>query len=441
MSSAMQQVPANRAAVMKSVAPVKEASAEKGFPRLLDTARDKARPSASPDRAARAEKGEKAEKAEKSPENRSAKEVKRPEDAIGIEEESAMVDGAEETESTVMSDRDSRQDESADPDGTDEAALVAAQSLRQPVPSADHADASNGVADASDSQADPVAMKWPAGPLHPAAAPVEDEQTAGNPAVHGKTSQSSAAVVNEAAGPSVAGAESAPTDTAGDGSSERQGERRAAPDARSDRSSQAAAPLDAEAPDPPSASTGSSPSSAIPQPVGSEGNAQLIDGAAPSSPAAKSAPAPAAPAPQAPPEARFAETNHPKIISSVQGTLLPRGGTMQIRLDPPELGALNVIVKMHNGVMTAQFQTSNEDATRLLSHSLNLLKHSLESQGVTVDKLQVQQSREPRDASADQQQRQNGEQQPQNQEQQRREMLRRMWRRLANGSDPLDMVA
>ena len=79
----------------------------------------------------------------------------------------------------------------------------------------------------------------------------------------------------------------------------------------------------------------------------------------------------------------------------MRGQLLPDGGTMHIRLDPPELGALQVSVHMQDGVMSASFQTSNDDATRLLSHSLGQLKHMLETQGVSVDKLHVTQT--PRD--------------------------------------------
>jgi flagellar hook-length control protein FliK len=141
----------------------------------------------------------------------------------------------------------------------------------------------------------------------------------------------------------------------------------------------------------------------------------------------------------------FADVNHPKIVTSVRGELLPSGGTMQIRLDPPELGALQVLVHMRDGAMTASFQTSNDDATKLLSHSLGQLKQVLESQGVSVDKLHVQQA--PRDQQAsnnsdDQRQQQHArEDESARHEQQRKEMLRRMWRRLSGNPDPLDLVA
>jgi flagellar hook-length control protein FliK len=146
---------------------------------------------------------------------------------------------------------------------------------------------------------------------------------------------------------------------------------------------------------------------------------------------------------------RFAEVNHPPIVSTVRGQLLPSGGTMQIRLDPPELGALLIQVTVRDGLMAASFQTSNPEATQLLSHSLTQLKHSLENQGVSVDRLQVAQAPrgERSDNSTDRNpQQHNGQHNSsafdasRQNDQQRREMLRRMWARLGVG-DPLDLVA
>jgi len=95
-------------------------------------------------------------------------------------------------------------------------------------------------------------------------------------------------------------------------------------------------------------------------------------------------------------------------------------------------------------VATASFQTSNDDATRLLSHSLTQLKASLEAAGVTVDKLQVQQMpRETHTNAGEDQHRGQGGQEDfgRQQEQQRKEVIKRMWRKLAGESDPLDLVA
>ena len=148
------------------------------------------------------------------------------------------------------------------------------------------------------------------------------------------------------------------------------------------------------------------------------------------------------------PEDQFADANHDKIVTAVRGELLPHGGSMQIRLDPPELGALKIMVEMRDGVMNATFQTSNEQATQLLGHSLNQLKHVLESQGMSVERLQVEQAprnehsgRNSEDGQRQQDQQRWSDEHTARQEQQRKEMLRRMWRRVSGAGDPIDFLA
>jgi flagellar hook-length control protein FliK len=147
------------------------------------------------------------------------------------------------------------------------------------------------------------------------------------------------------------------------------------------------------------------------------------------------------------PGVKFVAENHPSIVQSVKTQLLPTGGTMRLRLDPPELGAMQVSVHLKDGVVTASFETSNDQATKMLSHSLGQLKQSLESQGITVGKMDVQQSARNESTSdrstggekdSDQAQENTSSSQ---QDEQRRETLRRMWERLALGGDPLDLVA
>ena len=65
---------------------------------------------------------------------------------------------------------------------------------------------------------------------------------------------------------------------------------------------------------------------------------------------------------------------------------------MQMHLNPGELGSMSVSVHMRDGVMTATFETSSDQAAKLLSHSLGQLKTALESQGVSVGRLHVEQS-------------------------------------------------
>jgi flagellar hook-length control protein FliK len=118
---------------------------------------------------------------------------------------------------------------------------------------------------------------------------------------------------------------------------------------------------------------------------------------------------------------------------------------MQIRLDPPELGTLHVSVKVQDGVISASFQTSNDEATRLLSHTLGQLKQSLEMQGLSVERLQVHRASASEDSNSKSNQdggRQGGDDdRTAQQEQQHRQMMRRLWRRAALGRDELDLVA
>jgi flagellar hook-length control protein FliK len=182
------------------------------------------------------------------------------------------------------------------------------------------------------------------------------------------------------------------------------------------------------------------------------GTAHVLEAALDQQAQAKPATAPAQQQQQnVAPEVRFADDNHPSIVAGVRGQLMPNGGTMHIRLDPPELGPLAVTVRLRNGVMEASFETSSDEAAKLLSHSLGSLKTSLESQGVNVERLHVQQAPKSDQASSQGDDRDGGQQQGQHrdpqqeqqarQEHQRREMIRRMWRKLRGVDDPLDMVA
>lgn len=140
-----------------------------------------------------------------------------------------------------------------------------------------------------------------------------------------------------------------------------------------------------------------------------------------------------------------ARSNVENIVSSVRAQLLPRGGAMQMRLDPPELGALAISLKLVDGRMTASFTTENAEAARMISHNLGQLKSALEAGGVQVHRLDVKTSAESLSQSRDDESGRNQQKQSegswQQSEQQRREMVNRMWRRYAYGSDELDLVA
>ena len=174
---------------------------------------------------------------------------------------------------------------------------------------------------------------------------------------------------------------------------------------------------------------------------------EVLDRLAPAAETAKPAPAAAARPVDLPPEARFAADNVDRVVTHVRTELMPGGGTMSLRLDPPDLGRMQVTVEVRGGALSASFQAGTGEAAALLSHSLSHLKTALESAGLSVERLNVTQA--PREPSASQQNSSDARQQNgggadadtsgRQQRQQRQEMIRRMWARL--GKDPLDLVA
>lgn len=83
-----------------------------------------------------------------------------------------------------------------------------------------------------------------------------------------------------------------------------------------------------------------------------------------------------------------------RLASTVQKGILQNlnqgGKQLTLRMDPPSLGKLTVVLQVHNNEVRALIRTENHDATKLVHDQLNLIKHSLEQQGLKVEKLDVQ---------------------------------------------------
>jgi flagellar hook-length control protein FliK len=75
-------------------------------------------------------------------------------------------------------------------------------------------------------------------------------------------------------------------------------------------------------------------------------------------------------------------------------TAQDRGGTLQLRLSPPELGALRIELSVKDGVMSASLQTENANARRLLLDHLPALRDRLAEQNIRVDRFDVDVRRE-----------------------------------------------
>ena len=66
-----------------------------------------------------------------------------------------------------------------------------------------------------------------------------------------------------------------------------------------------------------------------------------------------------------------------------------RGGVMNMRLDPPELGQLRIQMTIVRGIVSAEFQASTQQAHVLLDKNMAALRNALEGQGLTVERLAV----------------------------------------------------
>lgn len=66
-----------------------------------------------------------------------------------------------------------------------------------------------------------------------------------------------------------------------------------------------------------------------------------------------------------------------------------RGGTLRMRLSPPELGSLRVEITVKQGVMNARMETETDAARQLVLENLPALRERLAEQGIKVEQFQV----------------------------------------------------
>ncbi|MCE9592237.1 MAG: flagellar hook-length control protein FliK [Planctomycetes bacterium] len=92
-----------------------------------------------------------------------------------------------------------------------------------------------------------------------------------------------------------------------------------------------------------------------------------------------------APTPQNPEEANVA-----RVARALQQAVQQKGGTVTLRLQPPELGLVRVQMEVVNGVASVRFQAEDETVTSMLSRQMTTLKQALEGQGLKVDRLEAQ---------------------------------------------------
>lgn len=83
-----------------------------------------------------------------------------------------------------------------------------------------------------------------------------------------------------------------------------------------------------------------------------------------------------------------------RVVRAFQATG-ERGGTVRLRLSPPELGSLRVEISVNQGVMNARLEAENQTARQLLLENLPMLRERLADQGIKVEQFQVDLSDRP----------------------------------------------
>jgi flagellar hook-length control protein FliK len=105
----------------------------------------------------------------------------------------------------------------------------------------------------------------------------------------------------------------------------------------------------------------------------------------------------------------FGENDLPRVdparfigrVSKAFHTAQDRGGTLQLRLAPPELGSLRLELTVKEGVMTAALETETTAARRMLLDHLPALRERLAEQNIRVERFDVDVRREGSGNQAD----------------------------------------
>jgi flagellar hook-length control protein FliK len=66
-----------------------------------------------------------------------------------------------------------------------------------------------------------------------------------------------------------------------------------------------------------------------------------------------------------------------------------RDGEVRLRLSPPELGSLQLNVRVENGTLTAHMHTETDSARQAIIDNLPTLRDRLAEQGVRIDRFDV----------------------------------------------------
>lgn len=78
-----------------------------------------------------------------------------------------------------------------------------------------------------------------------------------------------------------------------------------------------------------------------------------------------------------------------QVVDSIKFNNTQALKSIEVALNPENLGKVNIVVSVREGVVMAQIVTENEQVKKALENQVNTLKETLENQGVKVESVEV----------------------------------------------------
>lgn len=79
-----------------------------------------------------------------------------------------------------------------------------------------------------------------------------------------------------------------------------------------------------------------------------------------------------------------------ELAEIVRGRVSQQHSNMVLKLDPPELGKVRIDVDLRQGMLTVRMEAESQAGKDALESRLTDLKHTLEQQGVRVDRMEIE---------------------------------------------------
>jgi len=92
-----------------------------------------------------------------------------------------------------------------------------------------------------------------------------------------------------------------------------------------------------------------------------------------------------------------------RLTRGLSSAINQRGGSVTLRLTPPDLGLVRIDMAVRDGVVSAKFTAQSESVRNLLMDQMGQLRQALDRQGLSVDKIEVQVTQPSASSDFDQQ--------------------------------------